>query len=244
MTVCPCSTTGERPLRNRSSCWFMPLVSRPTRALTTKMPPSASTNHRASAAHLPWVGTDRLKVLANVCQSSSSGWPSVSVGSTSARAAVTPMISTSETTASQPIRLDVPRDMVLSNQYRSRERLRAFEACVLGAMCRYPLIHPGLSWTIRHLPEPSASGHTVMGPAPFSAKSRRSAAPFATFCRFRWHLARPCARVSSDRTRGPAPRIYRPDRGAGPTRPGAGGPPSTPGRARSVRTGSGPASMG
>ena len=42
-------------------------------------------------------------------------------------------MSPAETTASQPIRLTVPRDIVLSNQYRSRAR-----RSVLPAIRMYP----------------------------------------------------------------------------------------------------------
>ena len=131
ITVWPRSTTTERPLRSCSSCRLSPLVSRPTRALTTKMPPSASTNHSASTARVSCSGTERLNVLMNVRQSSwkkLGPWPAASTGTTKARASVTVTMSATDAIASQPMRLGVPRDIVLSNQYRSRVLSRAFRA--------------------------------------------------------------------------------------------------------------------
>ena len=72
ITVWSLSATGERPLRSWSIFWLRPLVSRPTSALTTKMPPSARTNHSATTASgvSASSGTSSANVLTKVCHSS------------------------------------------------------------------------------------------------------------------------------------------------------------------------------
>jgi hypothetical protein len=102
----------------------MPLVSRPTSALTMKMPPRARTNHRVSSALVPMPGMARPNVETKVRQSSSKppggGVPSAAGCSTTSSPRLMVTIRTPVTSASQPIRLTVPRDIVLSNQYRAR----------------------------------------------------------------------------------------------------------------------------
>jgi hypothetical protein len=51
----------------------MPVVSRPTRALTMKMPPTPSTNASANFMKMPEDGTARPNAATNVCQSRPSG---------------------------------------------------------------------------------------------------------------------------------------------------------------------------
>ena len=81
-------------------------------------------------------------MVTNVCHSNWKTLRPSSDGSSSRSPADTTTMSPADTTASHPIRLIVPRDIVLSNQYRSRARrsvpraIRRVSLQITAHLCR------------------------------------------------------------------------------------------------------------
>jgi hypothetical protein len=128
--VWPVSITIDRPLRSSSRRASSPVVSTPMSALTMKMPPNVirSISPRngippLSPASVP--GSSECMNAAQMAPNSPRWAPSASVGATRTRTSPPTRIITPVTAASQAISAGVPRDIVLSNQYRNRLRIMA-----------------------------------------------------------------------------------------------------------------------
>ena len=117
-TVCPLSTTRERPLRSSASRASRPELSTPTRPATMKMPPMVTRNIRvrksplnSSPATAPG-SSARIRLIHSVRAT-----PSSRTSSSATVSDTTPTTTTSaaEAAASNPMRAGVPRDIALSN---------------------------------------------------------------------------------------------------------------------------------